>query len=59
MKVLWITSVYPSADNPGNGVFHETQVRALSSLGVEVTVINPIPLNASIFRLWKRKYRKK
>lgn len=59
MKVLWITSVYPSADNPGSGVFHETQVRALSSLGVEITVINPVPLNPSFFRLWKKKYRKK
>jgi len=59
MKVLWITSVYPSEENPGIGVFHETQVRALTSLGVEVTVINPIPLNTSIIRVWKKKYRKK
>lgn len=59
MKVLWITSVYPSSENPGNGVFHETQVKALTSLGVEVTVINPIPLNASIIRVWKKRYRNK
>ena len=59
MKVLWITSVYPSVDTPGNGVFHETQVKALTSLGVEVTVINPIPLNASFIRVWKKRYRKK
>lgn len=59
MKVLWITSVYPSAENPGNGVFHETQVKALTSLGVEVTIINPIPLNTSIIRVWKKRYRKK
>ncbi|WP_400245100.1 glycosyltransferase family 4 protein [Niallia sp. JL1B1071] len=59
MKILWITSVYPSEENPGNGVFHETQVKALTSLGVEVTVINPIPLNAAIIRVWKKRYREK
>ncbi|RFU63989.1 teichuronic acid biosynthesis protein TuaC [Peribacillus glennii] len=58
MKVLWITSVYPSTEQPGNGVFHETQVQALKRLGMEVTVICPVPSNPSVFRVLRKKYRR-
>ncbi|MCY7831081.1 glycosyltransferase family 4 protein [Bacillus spizizenii] len=57
MKVLWITSVYPSSQKPGEGVFHETQVQALQLQGVEVTVICPSPVNPAPLRLLKKKYR--
>ncbi|WP_053364477.1 glycosyltransferase [Bacillus sp. FJAT-27251] len=57
MKVLWITSVYPSNDQPGSGVFHETQVQALSALGVEVTVICPVPRTPMLFQPVKKQYR--
>ncbi|MGQ5177758.1 teichuronic acid biosynthesis protein TuaC [Bacillus halotolerans] len=57
MKVLWITSVYPSSQKPGEGVFHETQVQALHMQGVDVTVICPLPVNPAPLRLLKKKYR--
>ncbi len=43
MKVLWMTSVYPSSEKPGEGVFHETQAQELRKLGAEMTVICPRP----------------
>ncbi|MFN2744469.1 teichuronic acid biosynthesis protein TuaC [Bacillus sp. z60-18] len=58
MKVLWITSVYPSGQKPGEGVFHETQVQALRMLGIDVTVICPLPVNPGPLRLLKKKYRR-
>lgn len=54
MKVLWITSVYPSSQKPGEGVFHETQVQALYMQGVDVTVICPLPVNPAPLRLLKK-----
>ncbi|MBT2728215.1 glycosyltransferase [Bacillus sp. ISL-75] len=57
MKILWITSVYPSDENPGLGVFHETQVQALIRQGVEVTVICPVPRNPVLIRYARKKYR--
>jgi teichuronic acid biosynthesis glycosyltransferase TuaC len=57
MKVLWITSVYPSDEQPGSGVFHETQVQALIQLGIEVTVLSPVPRNLSLFRYMRKQYR--
>jgi hypothetical protein len=50
MNVLWITSTYPTDEQPGAGVFHETQVQALAKLGVEVTVICPVPRNPAMLR---------
>jgi teichuronic acid biosynthesis glycosyltransferase TuaC len=57
MKVLWITSVYPSEVQPGSGVFHETQTQALTALGVEVTVICPVPRTPMLLRPLKKQYR--
>ncbi|WP_066066899.1 teichuronic acid biosynthesis protein TuaC [Neobacillus soli] len=57
MKVLWVTSVYPSDEKPGLGVFHETQVQALLRLGVEVTVICPVPRNPALIRYFRKSYR--
>jgi teichuronic acid biosynthesis glycosyltransferase TuaC len=57
MKILWITSVYPSDEKPGLGVFHETQVQALIRLGVEVTVICPVPRNTTLIRYMRKQYR--
>ncbi|WP_026567291.1 teichuronic acid biosynthesis protein TuaC [Bacillus sp. UNC41MFS5] len=57
MKILWITSVYPSDEKPGQGVFHETQVQALIRLGVEITVICPVPRHSTLLRYVKRQYR--
>ncbi|MBY8911582.1 glycosyltransferase family 4 protein [Bacillus sp. YC2] len=59
MKVLWMTSVYPSAEKPGEGVFHETQAQELRKLGAEMTVICPRPKLAAPFRMLKKSYRKK
>ncbi|WP_368657988.1 glycosyltransferase [Metabacillus halosaccharovorans] len=54
MRVLWITTQYPSDIAPGAGVFHKTQIDALVKLGVEVTVITPVPKLPRIFELNKR-----
>lgn len=57
MKALWITSEYPSDEKPGLGVFHETQVQALNRLGVQVTVICPVPRNPVLIRYMRKQYR--
>ncbi|HCO81315.1 glycosyltransferase [Bacillus sp. (in: firmicutes)] len=59
MKVLWLTSVYPSEKHPSEGVFHETQVQELVKQGVEVSVICPTPVNPPIFRMLKASYRQR
>lgn len=43
MKVLYITTMYPIPDYPQQGIFCHEQVKALKKLGVEVTVVVPIP----------------
>ncbi|MFP5201473.1 MULTISPECIES: teichuronic acid biosynthesis protein TuaC [Bacillus] len=59
MKVLWLTSVYPSEKHPSDGVFHETQVQELLKQGIEVTVICPNPVNPPVLRMLKSSYRQK
>lgn len=59
MKVLWLTSVYPSERNPSEGVFHETQVQELLKRGIEVTVMCPNPVNPPVLRMLKASYRQK
>lgn len=59
MKVLWLTSVYPSEKHPSEGVFHETQVQELLKQGIEVTVICPNPVNPPVLRMLKSSYRQK
>jgi teichuronic acid biosynthesis glycosyltransferase TuaC len=43
MRALWITPGYPSATNPAAFVFHQTQARALTQAGVDVSVVAPTP----------------
>ncbi|WP_026692744.1 teichuronic acid biosynthesis protein TuaC [Peribacillus kribbensis] len=57
MNVLWITSAYPSEEQPGSGVFHETQVQALRRLGMNITVICPVPQNPAMLQYLKKTYR--
>ncbi|WP_409291946.1 teichuronic acid biosynthesis protein TuaC [Peribacillus sp. SCS-37] len=57
MKALWITSAYPSEIQPGSGVFHETQAKALTKLGVEVSVVCPVPKRISSLLPLKERYR--
>ncbi|MGX9290396.1 teichuronic acid biosynthesis protein TuaC [Bacillus sp. A015] len=59
MKVLWLTSVYPSEKHPSEGVFHETQVQELIKQGIEVTVLCPNPVNPPVLRMLKASYRQK
>ncbi|MEK5135799.1 glycosyltransferase [Bacillus sp. FSL W8-0645] len=59
MKVLWLTSVYPSEKHPSEGVFHETQVQELLKQGIQVTVICPNPVNPPVLRMLKASYRQK
>ncbi|ALC82515.1 MULTISPECIES: teichuronic acid biosynthesis protein TuaC [Bacillus] len=57
MKVLWITSTYPSEQNPGTGIFHETQAQALKRLGIHVEIICPKPVNLPFIRGLKKQYK--
>jgi teichuronic acid biosynthesis glycosyltransferase TuaC len=57
MNVVWITSTYPSEQNPGSGIFHETQAQSLKKLGVQVEVICPKPVNLPFIRGLKKQYR--
>ncbi len=59
MKILWITSVYPSSLKPGEGVFHETQVQEPQKLGLDITVICPRPFHSAPVRMLKKAYRKR
>lgn len=40
---VWITPMYPWADEPADGIFYQTQARALGRLGRSVTVACPTP----------------
>ncbi len=57
MRVLWITTQYPSDIAPGAGVFHKTQIDALVKQGVEVTVVTPVPQLPKMFELLDKKYK--
>src|ERR1051325_3438878 len=43
MRALWLTPGYPSSVDPVNFIFHQTQARALSQAGVDVSVVAPAP----------------
>lgn len=43
MKVLYITTMYPTPEYPQKGIFCHEQVKALIKLGIDVTVVVPIP----------------
>ncbi len=59
IRVLMITSEYPSAERPGGGVFIVRQIKALREAGVEVDVLDFIsranPLNH--LRAWRKMKR--
>jgi teichuronic acid biosynthesis glycosyltransferase TuaC len=40
---LWITRAYPWVEQPANGVFYQTQARAVARLGPSITVAAPTP----------------
>ena len=40
---LWITRAYPWIEQPANGVFYQTQARAVARLGPSVVVASPTP----------------
>ncbi|MTH55038.1 glycosyltransferase [Bacillus mangrovi] len=58
MKILWITSTYPTERSPGAGVFHQTQADALMKQGVEVQVICPVAHSPKILQMINKKYKK-
>jgi glycosyltransferase involved in cell wall biosynthesis len=51
LRLLVLTSYWPSAAHPVSGVFVQQQLAALSALGVDVQIIAPRPAPR---RLWKR-----
>lgn len=44
MKVLFLTMWYPNAENPVSGTFVHEQAEALRNAGVEIRVMQPIPM---------------
>ena len=42
MKVLYITTMYPTPVYPQKGIFCHEQVKALKKLGIDVDVVVPI-----------------
>lgn len=57
MKILVISHMYPSAQNPAYGIFIHQQVKALKDLGCEVKVISPVPLAPWPLTVLKKKWR--
>jgi teichuronic acid biosynthesis glycosyltransferase TuaC len=57
MKVLFITSAYPSDHLPGAGVFHQTQAESIRGLGVDIEVVAPVPYSPGILSNVSKKYR--
>ncbi|MGV6820383.1 MAG: glycosyltransferase [Parvularcula sp.] len=57
MRILSLTTLYPSEARPTHGVFVENRLRALTELGHEVRVIAPVPrfpFTAKIFGDYSR-----
>ena len=47
LRILYITTMYPTPSYPQNGVFCHEQVKALKKLGLDVTVAVPTPFYGS------------
>ncbi|EQB20258.1 putative teichuronic acid biosynthesis glycosyl transferase TuaC [Dehalobacter sp. UNSWDHB] len=43
MKILVISHMYPSSQNPAYGIFIHKQVKALQDQGCEIKVVSPVP----------------
>ncbi|KMJ59017.1 glycosyl transferase family 1 [Bacillus sp. LL01] len=56
MKVLFITTAYPSDHLPGAGVFHQTQAESIRGLGVDIEVVAPVPYSPGILSRVSKKY---
>lgn len=62
MKICVVTEGYPTPNDPGMFVFVDQLVSAWADLGVEVSVIYPIPRWVEFFdkkRFYKREWKKK
>jgi len=57
MRVLFLTMWYPNAENPVSGTFVHEQAEALRQQGVEVRIMQPIPLAPFPLPLIKKSYR--
>jgi len=57
MKILVISHMYPSAQNPVYGIFVHKQVKALMEQGNEIKVISPVPYAPWPLNVLKKKWR--
>lgn len=57
MKVLVVSHMYPSVQNPAYGIFIHQQVKALIDQGCEVKVISPVPYAPWPLTILKKKWR--
>lgn len=57
MKVLFLTMWYPNAQNPVSGTFVHEQAQALRKQGVDVRVMQPLPMAPFPVTLFKQAYR--
>ncbi|MGD6776438.1 glycosyltransferase [Sutcliffiella horikoshii] len=57
MRVLFITSIYPSEHKPAAGVFHQTQADSLQELGVKIDVVCPVPYTPKFLGMINKRYQ--
>jgi len=57
MKVLFLSMWYPNGQNPVSGTFVHEQARALRQIGVELRVMQPLPMAPFPVTLFKPSYR--
>lgn len=57
MKVLFLTMWYPNPQNPVSGTFVHEQAEALRKQGVDVRVMQPLPMAPFPVTLFKKSYR--
>jgi teichuronic acid biosynthesis glycosyltransferase TuaC len=57
MKILFLSMWYPNSENPVSGTFVHEQAEALRKEGVEVRVMQPIPIAPFPVTLFKPSYR--
>jgi len=56
LRVLVVTTSYPSAARPADAIFVHTQCRALARLGVEIKVLAPTPWVPRLLLSWNTRW---
>lgn len=57
MKILILSTMYPSSKVYFSGVFVHEQVKALKKEGINLTVVSPVPYASKILTLFSKKWK--